>query len=66
MPKSTPFFHGFNRHLFGRKPLTEIESLRPELGCYGSPIAQSPVLDQLDAEYPFPAEEWPVYAVNDG
>jgi hypothetical protein len=28
MPKSTPFFQGFNRHLFGRKPLTQIESLR--------------------------------------
>ncbi|MFP6864435.1 MAG: sulfatase [Roseibacillus sp.] len=27
-----------------------IDDLRPELGCYGSPIAKSPVLDKLAAE----------------
>ena len=27
-----------------------IDDLRPELGCYGSPIAQSPVLDALAAD----------------
>ncbi|MEM8954618.1 MAG: sulfatase [Verrucomicrobiota bacterium] len=27
-----------------------IDDLRPELGCYGSPIAKSPVLDQLAAD----------------
>lgn len=27
-----------------------IDDLRPELGCYGSPIAKSPILDQLAGE----------------
>lgn len=27
-----------------------IDDLRPELGCYGSPIAKSPVLDALAAD----------------
>ena len=27
-----------------------IDDLRPELGCYGSPIAQTPNLDNLAAE----------------
>ena len=27
-----------------------IDDLRPELGCYGSPIAKSPHMDRLPAE----------------
>ena len=27
-----------------------IDDLRPELGCYGSPIAKSPVLDALTTD----------------
>jgi len=30
-----------------------IDDLRPELGCYGSPIAVSPNIDKLAAEVPF-------------
>jgi iduronate 2-sulfatase len=38
-------------HVTGRPNVLfiAIDDLRPELGCYGSPIAKSPVLDALAA-----------------
>ncbi len=49
MSDSTPFFQGFHRNLFGRKPLSELEKLRRQQSRVDTISLQ--LLDDLFANY---------------